>query len=112
MSHPLDSVHNSSSLADLQGYMREVIKLRGFDADSWEYVSVILAEELGELLKSLRKLKALPPNDLRHEEHRGWVRDEFADLFTNLLDLANRFDYDLLEAFIIKQRKDIERFGI
>lgn len=111
MTHPLESLDAETSLNRLQQYIQQVIHLRGFEHDSWEYVTVILAEEIGELAKALRKLKKLPANDTRQEEYIGWVSDEFADVLINLLDLANRFEVNLLEALRVKEQKHINRFG-
>lgn len=112
MNHPLESLLETASMPTLQDYMRDVIGRRGFDRDDWTKVTVILAEEVGELAKALRKFKDLPLDDPRQKEFPAWVSDEFADVLINLLDLANRFDVSLVRAFLVKERKHIQRFGV
>lgn len=89
------------TLADLQHYEAAVCAERGWTKDSPSEKFVLFVEEVGELAKAMRKAAGLyveqaKPRDMNLEE-------EFADVLSYLLDLANCFDVDLERAFREKE---------
>src|SRR5437660_913742 len=93
---------DSPTLRDLQHYVAEVCQERGWTKDSPSEKFVLFVEEVGELAKAMRKASGLyeeraRPRDLSLEE-------EFADVLSYLLDLANCFQIDLEQAFRDKER--------
>lgn len=74
---------------------------RGWTKDTRSEKFVLFVEEVGELAKAMRKAAGLyeeqaKPRDMSLEE-------EFADVLSYLLDLANCFQVDLEQAFRAKE---------
>jgi NTP pyrophosphatase (non-canonical NTP hydrolase) len=85
------------TLRDLQDYFATICLERGWTKDSPPEKFVLFVEEVGELAKAIRKRtglyhEAAKPNALALEE-------EFADVLSYLLDLANCYNVDLERAF-------------
>jgi NTP pyrophosphatase (non-canonical NTP hydrolase) len=90
------------TLKDLQHYLADVCQERGWTKDSPSEKFVLFIEEVGELAKAMRKAAGLyaeraKPRDISLEE-------EFADVLSYLLDLANCFQVDLEQAFRAKEQ--------
>lgn len=95
------------TLKDLQIYMQELCDKRGWNDITYAERFLLFTEEVGELAKSIRKAKGLfgePAKQKRFE-----LEEEFADVLSYLLDLANRFDIDLETAFRQKEKANEER---
>jgi len=95
------------TLPELQRYLDEVCKERGWTKDNYAEKFLLFTEEIGELAKAIRKTQGLykekaRPNSLELEE-------EFADVLSYLLDLANYFQVDLEKAFREKERVNSAR---
>lgn len=93
------------TLGDLQRYVDEVCQERGWTKDSPAEKFVLFVEEVGELAKAIRKAAGLyaeqaKPRDMSLEE-------EFADVLSYLLDLANCYSIDLERAF--REKEEINR---
>lgn len=93
---------NDPTLKELQDYIAQVCQERGWTKDSPSEKFVLFIEEVGELAKAMRKTAGLyaeqaKPNALSLEE-------EFADVLSYLLDLANCFQIDLEQAFRAKEQ--------
>ncbi len=89
------------TLKELQHYVAENCQERGWTKDSPSEKFVLFIEEVGELAKAMRNTTGLykehaKPRDIPLEE-------EFADVLSYLLDLANCFQVDLEEAFRAKE---------
>src|SRR5436305_13938249 len=85
------------TLKELQSYLAMVCEERGWTKDSPSEKFVLFIEEVGELAKAMRKAAGLyeeqaKPRDISLEE-------EFADVLSYFLDLANSFHVDLEHAF-------------
>ncbi len=90
------------TLSDLQRYVADVCQERGWTKDSPSEKFVLFIEEVGELAKAMRKAAGL-------YEERAKARDmsleeEFADVLSYVLDLANCFQIDLERAFRAKEQ--------
>jgi NTP pyrophosphatase (non-canonical NTP hydrolase) len=95
------------TLPELQRYMDAVCQERGWTKDNEVEKWLLFTEEVGELAKAIRKSRGLyqeqaRPNTLSLEE-------EFADVLSYLLDLANCFGVDLERAFREKERVNAGR---
>lgn len=93
---------DNPTLKELQHYLAEICQERGWIKDSPSEKFVLFIEEVGELAKALRKAAGLyeeraKPRDISLEE-------EFADVLSYLLDLANCFQVDLDQAFHAKEQ--------
>ena len=90
------------TLMDLQKYMDEVCKERGWVKDTYAEKFLLFIEEVGELAKAMRKTAGLYDEKAKqkHIDHE----EEFADVLSYLLDLANYFQIDLETAFREKEQ--------
>ena len=90
------------TLIDLQKYMDEVCKERGWVKDTYAEKFLLFTEEVGELAKAMRKTAGL--YDEKAKPKNIELEEEFADVLSYLLDLANYFQIDLERAFREKER--------
>lgn len=98
---------DNPTLRDLQRYVDAVCQERGWTKDSPSEKFVLFIEEVGELAKAMRKAAGLyeeraKPRDIALEE-------EFADVLSYLLDLANCYHVDLEAAFRAKEQVNASR---
>ncbi|MBC7707639.1 pyrophosphohydrolase [Polaromonas sp.] len=94
------------SLADYQELVSQLVVARGFDKETVPEVFTLLVEEVGELAKAIRKTNGQKV-DATSQHHE--VAEEAADVFWLLIDLCNRLDIDLQQAFINKELKNAKR---
>jgi NTP pyrophosphatase (non-canonical NTP hydrolase) len=90
------------TLKDLQIYLDEVCKERGWVRDTYAEKFLLFTEEVGELAKAIRKAVGLYQEKAKQKNTE--LEEEFADVLSYLLDLANCFQIDLEKAFREKER--------
>jgi len=90
------------TLKDLQKYMNEVCKERGWTKDTYAEKFLLFSEEVGELAKAMRKATGLYQEKAKQKQIE--LAEEFADVLSYLLDLANYFSVDLEQAFREKEQ--------
>ncbi len=90
------------TLKDLQYYMNEVSKERGWVKDNYAQKFLLFTEEIGELAKAIRKTEGLYEEKAKKKNIE--LEEEFADVLSYLLDLANWFQIDLENAFRKKEQ--------
>jgi NTP pyrophosphatase (non-canonical NTP hydrolase) len=90
------------TLKDLQQYMDEVCKERGWVKDTYAEKFLLFSEEVGELAKAMRKTAGLYDEKAKLKSFE--LEEEFSDVLSYLLDLANCFQVDLEKAFREKER--------
>jgi NTP pyrophosphatase (non-canonical NTP hydrolase) len=90
------------TLSDLQRYMDEVCQERGWTKDTPSEKFLLFVEEVGELAKEMRKVAGLYSEPAK--QHAIGLDEEFADVLSYLLDLANCFGVDLEQAFRAKEQ--------
>jgi len=89
------------TLRVLQNYLAAVCRERGWTKDSPSEKFVLFIEEVGELAKAMRKKAGL--YEERAKQRNSSLEEEFADVLSYLLDLANCFEIDLENAFRAKE---------
>ena len=89
------------TLGDLQTYIAAVCEERGWTKDTPAEKFVLFVEEIGELAKAMRKRAGLYEEKARQREVS--LEEEFADVLSYLLDLANAYQVDLERAFRAKE---------
>ena len=94
------------TLGDLQRYLAAICEERGWTKDSPAEKFVLFIEEVGELAKAMHNAAGLyteqaKPREIALEEE---LREEFADVLSYLLDLANCYEVDLEAAFRAKDQ--------
>lgn len=95
------------TLPDLQRYMDEICKERGWTKDNYAEKFLLFTEEVGELAKAIRKNQGLYQEKARQKHLE--LEEEFADVLSYLLDLANYFQVDLETAFREKEQVNSKR---
>lgn len=98
---------DESTVQNLQAYVKSVCEERGWDKDSHLEKFLLFSEEVGELAKAMRKASGL--YDEKARQKRVDLEEEFADVFSYLLDLANYFKVDLEAAFKAKEDVNAKR---
>ena len=91
----------ASTLKELQHYLDLVCQERGWTKDSPSEKFVLFIEEVGELAKAMRKTAGLYEEQAKQRNIS--LEEEFADVLSYLLDLANCFQVDLEAAFRAKE---------
>jgi NTP pyrophosphatase (non-canonical NTP hydrolase) len=94
------------TLADLQSYVAEIVRERGFGNDTVAQRFTLLLEEMGELAKAARKQAGMKfaADTKRHE-----IEEEAADVLIVFLGLCNMLEIDLEQAFRAKEEKNKQR---
>jgi NTP pyrophosphatase (non-canonical NTP hydrolase) len=95
------------TLPELQRYLDEVCKERGWTKDNYAEKFLLFTEEVGELAKAIRKRQGLYQEKARQKPLE--LEEEFADVLSYVLDLANYFQIDLEKAFREKERVNAAR---
>ena len=90
------------TLPELQRYEEAVCQKRGWNKDNYSEKFLLFTEEVGELAKAIRKTAGL--YDEQAKQKRANLEEEFADVLSYLLDLANYFHVDLEKAFHEKEQ--------
>lgn len=94
------------TLDDYQQLCRQLILERGFDTETVPEVFMLLMEEVGEFAKAVRRTVGMT-TDKNSKVHE--VEEEAADVFWLLIDLCNRLNIDLEQAFRNKEIKNQQR---
>ncbi|HEY1348749.1 MAG TPA: MazG nucleotide pyrophosphohydrolase domain-containing protein [Ktedonobacteraceae bacterium] len=95
------------TLGDLQHYLAAVCQERGWTRDSPSEKFLLFVEEVGELAKAMRKAAGLYQEQAKQNHFS--LEEEFADVLSYLLDLANCFQVDLEQAFRAKEKVNQSR---
>jgi len=95
------------TLPELQQYVDEICKERGWTKDTYAEKFLLFTEEVGELAKAIRNTQGLYKENA--SQKRVELEEEFADVLSYLLDLANYFQVDLEKAFREKEQVNATR---
>ncbi len=101
------TLQSDPTLKDIQKYVGELEKERGFTEQSSLQKSLLLGEEVGELFKAIRKHESGLRMDANSKV--GDIQDELADIVIYLSAIANRYNIDLETAFREKEEKNKTR---
>ena len=75
------NLKNDNKLSEIQEYLAKVLHIRGFSDESVQDALLWLAEELGELIKAVRKCSSNSFIDPTHAADYKNVEEELADVF-------------------------------
>lgn len=103
--HP--ALKANPTLQDVQYYIRDVIRHRGFDKQSVQDELLLLSEETGELAKAVRQHTGRLRNDASSQGHK--VEHEAADVLWMLVCVCNRLGIDLEAALREKEEHNKTR---
>lgn len=100
----VDTLPDQFSLADLQTYVTGMEQARGFAHEDVTRKALLLAEEVGEALKAIRKLTGgSTDTDWRPSD----LAEELADILIVVATIANRYTINLEAA--IRHKENINR---
>ncbi len=97
-----------ASLAECQTFIKDICAERGWNKNNHLELFLLFSEEVGELAKAIRKHTGLYAEAARSNQKHD-LEEEFADVLSYLLDLANFFDIDLEKALRDKQAANEQR---
>lgn len=97
---------DTDSLRELQAYVWQMNKERGFSLEDPAKKMLLLTEEVGELAKAVRKLAGLKFTATTRQTE---LSEEIADVLIVLLGLSSLVDVDAYEALLAKEAKNRER---
>lgn len=104
-----ENLSESASLGEVQGYIKEVIALRGFGGQPVQEELLLLTEEVGELAKAIRKSATSMSVDTARLHNYDSVESEVADVFIVLMSICNTLGISLFDSLIEKERENIDR---
>lgn len=93
-----------NSINSIQEYVKFKISERGFDDETTHERLLLLTEEVGELVKAVRKVSGM--NVSAHSDKYD-VGNELADVLNMLFAVAIELDVNLEEEYL-KKEKDID----
>ena len=102
-------LNEKNTLNEIQNYIKDVIKIRGFSEQKVQDKMLLLLEETGELAKAIRKTIPEASVDYERIENYTDIEEEVADVFIVLLSICNRLNINLYDAIIKKEEKNIKR---
>ena len=102
-------LNEKNTLNEIQNYIKEVIKIRGFSEQKVQDIMLLLLEETGELAKAIRKTIPEASVDYERIENYTDIEEEVADVFIVLVSICNRLNINLYDAIIKKEEKNIKR---
>ena len=102
-------LNEKNTLNEIQNYIKEVIKIRGFSEQKVQDKMLLLLEETGELAKAIRKTIPEASVDYERIENYTDIEEEVADVFIVLVSICNRLNINLYDAIINKEEKNIKR---
>lgn len=88
------------TLSDIQEYVVQLEKERGFAEQTVLQKCLMLGEEIGELFKAIRKQENIKVGS--HSKF-GSIDEELADVIIFICSIANRYNIDLEKAFRDKE---------
>jgi NTP pyrophosphatase (non-canonical NTP hydrolase) len=95
-------------LVDYQEHIKEFCKINGWDKSSASELFLLFMEEVGELAKAIRNEQKMFQEEAKKNKKFN-LEEEFADVFSYLLDLANLFQIDLEKAYRLKHAINEQR---
>lgn len=105
----LKKLSTKSSLIIIQNYIKEIMKIRGFNKEKPSDKILLLVEEVGELAKAIRKNENRLGIDKNKEYNYSSIESEIADVFIILLSLCDILDIDLFKIFLNKEKENTKR---
>ncbi len=104
-----NKLNENNTLQEVQKYIKNVIKIRGFSKQEIEKTMLLLLEEVGELAKSIRKNATDMSIDNNKANHYDTIESEVADVFIVLCSVCNKLDIDLYKSLKDKEQENIMR---
>ena len=99
------SLKEQPTLGEIQEYVREIERERGFDTTTSNVQSCLqLGEEIGELFKAVRKAEKMRVDE---RSAIGTIDEELADILIYVMCIANRYGVDLATA--LREKEEVNK---
>jgi NTP pyrophosphatase (non-canonical NTP hydrolase) len=102
-------LRENASLPEYQQFIKDLCAERGWDKNSPLELFLLFSEEVGELAKAIRNEMNLYQEVDKPKRKRFELEEEFADVFSYLMDLAKCFGVDLESALRNKEAVNAQR---
>ena len=103
----LEGLSSNSSIKELQNYIKNMIRERGFRTSLLERMC-LLTEEIGELAKEVRKTNKNIGIDI-NKNYNSNLENEIADVFICLMGMCELLDMDIIQAIKNKEKINFKR---
>jgi len=107
MVQQLPTLSSNPTLDDVQMYIKDMVRYRGFEDETLQDVFIMLTEEVGELAKSLRKHHSTMR--IATDSTVDLVEHEVADVLWMLICVCNKLDIRLEDALRAKEAINNQR---
>lgn len=104
-----ENLRESSTLPDVQYYIRQVLELRGLSNQTVQDKLLLLTEEVGELTKAVRKNSPGASVDHNRISNYDSIESEIADVFIVLISVANTLNLDIFKCLKGKEKINTNR---
>lgn len=104
-----NELNDNNTIGEVQKYIKEVIKIRGFSEQNIEKTMLLLTEEVGELAKAIRKRETTMSIDKNKIYNYDTVESEVADVFIVLCSICNKLNIDLFSTVKDKEKENVNR---
>jgi len=104
----LPQIPENPTLPQLQTYLADLAKARGWESATDAETFLLFTEEVGELAKAIRNRRKIFTETGKSFDPKE-LSFELADILSYLLELANRFEVNLEEAFREKEEVNSQR---
>lgn len=105
----LDNLKETSTLREVQAYIKGVNTVRGFEGQTVQDTMLLLTEEIGELAKAIRKTATNMSTDINKQYNYDTVESEVSDCFYVLTSICNKLGIDLFTCLKEKEKENINR---
>lgn len=102
----IPQLKSNPNLKDLQKYVAQAARQRGFNKETVAEKFMLFLEECGEMAKAARKTQNIK---IDKNSKNFQLNEEMADVFFYLLDICNKFNIDLEDAFGKKEEINKKR---
>ena len=102
----MKELKQNPTLKDFQNYIEEMVEERGFEKETLPEIFMLFSEECGEFAKAIRKTQNIKIDE---SSEKYSIENEAADVFIYLLDLCNKLNIDLEQAFRNKEKINEKR---
>ena len=110
MKKPQQKLTENMTLREYQKYIKDLEAINGWDKDTYATKFVLFMEEVGELAKAMRKQEGLYTEKAKNDKNtRLNLEEEFADVLNYFMDLANKYEVDVITACIRKDKENEKR---
>lgn len=94
-------------ISELQEYVAEKIKERGFEDETLHERLLLLIEEVGELAKASRKRSGMYVEEGKDDKHQ--LGEEIADVINMIFAVGIELELDMEKEFLLKESENDKR---